>query len=58
MVKKATSYTAAVWQEEDLYVAQCLGIDIASQGESPSEAVANLQEAVELYTVSEFERVK
>ncbi len=25
-------FTAAVWQEEDLLVAQCLEVDVASQG--------------------------
>jgi predicted RNase H-like HicB family nuclease len=34
------------------YVSQCLEIDIASQGESEEEALANLKEALELH----FER--
>jgi predicted RNase H-like HicB family nuclease len=42
-------FTAAVHQEEDWYVAQCLEIDVASQGRSIEEALANLSEAVELY---------
>ncbi len=42
-------FTAAVHQEEDWFVAQCLEIDVASQGRSIDEAVANLREAVELY---------
>jgi predicted RNase H-like HicB family nuclease len=41
--------TAAVHQEEDWYVAQCLEVDVASQGQSIQEALANLAEAVELY---------
>jgi predicted RNase H-like HicB family nuclease len=41
--------TAAVHQEEDWYVAQCLEVDVASQGHSVDEALANLQEAVSLY---------
>ena len=41
--------TAAVHQEEDWYVAQCLEVDVASQGETVEEALANLQEAVALY---------
>ena len=44
-----TTLTAAVWQEEDLFVAQCLEADVASQGASEAEALANLQEALELY---------
>ncbi|SEP42082.1 hypothetical protein SAMN04489732_108262 [Amycolatopsis saalfeldensis] len=42
-------FTAAVHQEEDWYVAQCLEVDVASQGTSVNEALANLAEAVELY---------
>ncbi|WP_424189973.1 type II toxin-antitoxin system HicB family antitoxin [Actinokineospora sp. G85] len=41
--------TAAVHQEEDWFIAQCLEVDIASQGQSIQEALANLREAVELY---------
>lgn len=41
--------TAAVHQEEDWFVARCLELDVASQGESLEEALANLREAVELY---------
>lgn len=41
--------TAAVHQEEDWYVARCLELDIASQGETLDIALANLREAVEAY---------
>lgn len=41
--------TAAVHQEEDWYVAQCLEVDVASQGRTVEEALANLREAVALY---------
>lgn len=41
--------TAAVHREEDWYVAQCLEVDVASQGQSIDEALANLAEAVDLY---------
>jgi predicted RNase H-like HicB family nuclease len=43
------SFTAAVHQEEDWYVAQCLEVDVASQGHTIDEALANLAEAVGLY---------
>jgi predicted RNase H-like HicB family nuclease len=43
------TFTASVWQEDDLFVAQCLEVDVASQGESEAEALANLREALELY---------
>ncbi|MGH3754666.1 MAG: type II toxin-antitoxin system HicB family antitoxin [Pseudonocardiaceae bacterium] len=43
------NFTAAVHQEEDWYVAQCLEVDVASQGQTIPEALRNLAEAVELY---------
>jgi predicted RNase H-like HicB family nuclease len=45
----AQNLTAAVHREEDWYVAQCLEVDIASQGLTIDEALTNLAEAVELY---------
>lgn len=42
-------FTAIVYWEEDVYVAQCPEIGIASQGETIEEAIANLKEATELY---------
>lgn len=57
--------TAAIEKEklstgEDVYVALCLELDIASQGFSIEEATANLREAVELFleaaSPSELER--
>jgi predicted RNase H-like HicB family nuclease len=42
-------YTAAVSREERLYVAQCLEVDVASQGATEEEALSNLREALELY---------
>ena len=44
-----TEFTAAVWQEDDLVVAQCLEVDVASQGRTEEEALANLAEALELH---------
>src|ERR1022692_748805 len=41
--------TAAVHREEDWYVAQCLEVNVASQGQTIDEALANLAEAVGLY---------
>ncbi len=41
------SFTASVWQEGRWYLSQCL--DVASQGETKEEALANLREAIELY---------
>jgi predicted RNase H-like HicB family nuclease len=42
-------FAATVWREGDWYVSQCLEIDIASQGETEEEALANLKEALELH---------
>lgn len=43
------TYQASVWQEGGLYVAQCLDVDVVSQGASAEQALANLREAVELF---------
>jgi predicted RNase H-like HicB family nuclease len=57
--------TAAIEKEklstgEDVYVALCLELDIASQGSTIEEAKANIREAVELFlesaSPSELER--
>jgi predicted RNase H-like HicB family nuclease len=45
-------FSAVVQREGDIYVAQCLDVDVASQGASEEEALANLQEALELYVQS------
>jgi predicted RNase H-like HicB family nuclease len=42
-------FTASVWQEGDWYVAQCLEVDVASQGQTEEEALKNLEEALELH---------
>ncbi|MBW3579022.1 MAG: type II toxin-antitoxin system HicB family antitoxin [Actinobacteria bacterium] len=41
--------TAAISREGDWYVAQCLEVDVASQGTSVDEARDNLAEALALY---------
>ena len=41
--------TAALHREEDWYIAQCLEVDVASQGNTIDEALANLAGVVELY---------
>jgi predicted RNase H-like HicB family nuclease len=42
-------FAATVWREGEWYVAQCLEVDVASQGKTEQEALANLVEALELY---------
>jgi predicted RNase H-like HicB family nuclease len=39
--------TSSVWKEGDWFVAQCIEVDIASQGETPELALVNLKEALE-----------
>jgi predicted RNase H-like HicB family nuclease len=39
---------ATVWREGRRYASQCLERDVAIQGETEDEALANLKEAIEL----------
>ena len=41
--------TATIWKEQEGYVAKCSELGVASAGDSPSEALANLKEATEFY---------
>ncbi len=41
--------TASVTQDGDWYVAQCLEVDVCSQGETQDAALANLREALGLH---------
>jgi predicted RNase H-like HicB family nuclease len=43
------TFTATVVKEDNLFVAQCLEVDVASQGETETAAIENLQEALELH---------
>jgi len=52
-MKQAQKFSAMVHKEDDWYVSCCPDIDIASQGKTVEEAVANLKEAVELYLEDE-----
>jgi len=40
---------------DDLYVAQCVEVDVASQGRTVEEALRNVEEAIELYLDDEGE---
>lgn len=40
---------AVVWQEDKWFVAQCLEVDIASQGKTEQEALENLRDALMLH---------
>ena len=43
------TFAASISQEGEWFVAQCLEIDIASQGATEEQALANLREALELH---------
>jgi len=48
--------TASVTRDGGWFVAQCLEVDVCSQGESREEALRNLNEALELYFEDEEPR--
>ena len=49
MEEMEREFSAVVTQDGDWYVAQCLELDVASQGRDEEQALANLQEALELH---------
>lgn len=46
---KKFGLNALVWREDDWYVAKAVEVEVASQGKTVKQALANLQEALELY---------
>lgn len=47
LMKRKLNYV--VFPEDGMFVARCLDIEVASDGVTEEQAVANLQEALELY---------
>jgi predicted RNase H-like HicB family nuclease len=47
-------FTAAITHEGPWQVARCLEVEVASQGGTVEEALANLREALELYFEDEM----
>ena len=43
------TFRASITREGDWYVAQCLEVDVASQGETEEQALTNLSEALQLH---------
>lgn len=41
--------SASIWQEGEWYIAQCVQVDVASQGTTEDEALDNLRDALELH---------
>ncbi len=51
--------TASIWHEDNWYIAQCLDVDVASQGETEDKALSNLREALfESPTLTEHPRIQ
>ena len=46
-MKKDLSFV--ITKEDDWFIAQCLDVDVASQGESEEKAIENLRDALSLY---------
>ena len=42
-------FSASIWQEDEWYIAQCVQVDVASQGATEEEALDNLRDALELH---------
>ncbi|MBI2844630.1 MAG: type II toxin-antitoxin system HicB family antitoxin [Armatimonadetes bacterium] len=42
-------FSASVWKEGEWYVAQCLDVDVASQGKTEADALESLGEALKLH---------
>ncbi len=43
------NFSASVWKEGNWFIAQCLQVDVASQGETEQDALQNLSEALALH---------
>ena len=42
-------FSASIWQEGEWFIAQCIEVDVASQGATEDEALENLRDALELH---------
>jgi len=42
-------FSASIWQEGEWYIAQCIQVDVASQGTTEDDALHNLRDALELH---------
>ncbi len=43
------TFTSIVWQEDKWFIAQCLEVDVASQGKTEKKALENLRKALTLH---------
>lgn len=46
---RKTDFKSVVWKEGKYYISQCLDVDVSSFGKTKKEALAMLQDALELY---------
>ena len=49
MATRERRLSYVVYQEDDGFVARCLDVNVASEGDTEPEAIDNLREALELY---------
>jgi predicted RNase H-like HicB family nuclease len=49
MATRERRLSFVVYQEDDGFVARCLDVNVASEGDTEQEAIDNLREALELY---------
>jgi hypothetical protein len=42
-------FSASIWQEGEWFIAQCVQVDVASQGATEDEALESLRDALELH---------
>jgi len=49
MTDRERRLSYVVYQEDDGFVARCLDVNVASEGDTELEAIDNLREALELY---------
>jgi predicted RNase H-like HicB family nuclease len=42
-------FAASIWREDEWFIAQCVQVDVASQGATEDEALENLRDALELH---------
>ena len=46
---KTKSFTAILYKEDDMYIAECPEVGTVDQGKTIEEVLANLKEATKLY---------
>lgn len=49
MYNKMGTFSAVIYKEEDMFVAECPEVGTVSQGRTVDESLSNLKEATELY---------